>query len=229
MVGSSAEVTFLVRSKRRTYEALSGVVHTPELFDVNGPIDFPVFVKPDIGQGSNGAFLAHTESDLLRSVPGDLVCTYLPGEEYTVDCLSNKAGELLYVSPRNRSRVRQGIAVASTIMTDNGEFIEFARKILNHLKLSGGWFFQVKRDHMGRLCLLEVAARISGSMGLSRARGVNFVELSLLVQQGLDIRPLRQEFAVSMDRAFDRKITTDVNYQCLYTDFDDCIFLDKKN
>lgn len=41
-----------------------------------------------------------------------VICEYLRGEEYTVDCLTDRNGRLLFISPRSRERILAGISVA---------------------------------------------------------------------------------------------------------------------
>src|SRR5207302_442031 len=60
VVAPPLETCVVTRSKRRTYETLAGAVATPHVFsDVDEIDDYPVFVKPDRSQGSQGARLAY--------------------------------------------------------------------------------------------------------------------------------------------------------------------------
>src|SRR5688572_21866441 len=60
VVAPSVETCRVTRSKRSTYAALAGAVPVPHVFDgIPAPQDYPVFVKPDRGQGSQGARVAH--------------------------------------------------------------------------------------------------------------------------------------------------------------------------
>ena len=186
LITSSPEVCRITQSKRRTYEFLDGIVPTPTVF--NGPpwTEFPVFVKPDRGHGSQGARKISTQTQLLVALEDDpelLVCEYLPGREFTVDCFSKGDGSLLYCRGRIRGVPRAGISMVSSFVEDQ-RFETIAQSILARLPMRGGWFFQVKEALDGQLKLLEIAPRIAGTMALSRVSGVNLPELSLYEQLG---------------------------------------------
>lgn len=222
----------IVRSKRATYQALAAYVCVPKLYRPEDDINFPVIVKPDVGQGSKGVRLVRNRQQLEAGVDLDhLICEYLPGEEYTVDCFNSHKGELLFVGPRVRKAMRNGIATSTEAVADDGEFLRFALAIAEVLDIRGAWFFQVKRRADDTLCLLEVAVRIAGSMALNRMRGVNFSELSILVQQNVELQCVAQDFSIRMERSLDCAFRMDISFQSLYLDFDDCLLLadDKLN
>lgn len=216
----------LVRSKSATYRALTGHVCVPELYLPENVISFPVIIKPDVGQGSKGVRLIRDREQLVANFDStSLICEYLPGDEYTVDCFNNHKSELLFVGPRIRKAMRNGIAISTEAVADGGEFRQFAAAISKVLDIRGAWFFQVRRRADGVLCLLEVAVRIAGSMALNRMRGVNFSELSILVQQNVDLRCAAQDFSIRMERSLDCAFCMDISFQSLYLDFDDCLLL----
>ena len=100
-----------------------------------------------------------------------VISEFLPGEEYTVDCVSNGDGALLHAAPRRRMRVKGGISVRTEPACADPGLREMAAAIAGELRLRGAWFFQARRDREGVPKLLEVAPRIAGSMALSRVRG----------------------------------------------------------
>ena len=169
VIGSPFETCSLTRSKKRTYQHLQGIIPTPTVYSRNNAA-FPVFLKPDVGQGSKGTFIARNQSDLDFYMAKDaslLILEYLPGEEYTVDCFTDRNRNLLFVGPRLRSRVLNGISVGTFSVRDE-EFTGIAKRINQQLVLNGAWFFQVKRSANGVLKLMEIAPRIGGSSGLCR-------------------------------------------------------------
>lgn len=234
VVAPRLELCQLARSKRKTYEELIHCVSVPKIFergDLGIDTVFPVFIKPDVGQGSKGAYLVSSVKELnekLSSTDEDyVICEYLPGEEYTVDCFSDKDGVLKSANPRIRNRVLNGISVNTTnVCSDVEEYCKFANQINNRLNVVGAWFFQVKRNGDGELVLLEISMRISGSMALHRVTGVNFSELSLYVAMGMDVEVMQNQFAIEMDRALDNKYILDFDYKHIYMDFDDCVLID---
>ncbi|WP_016954455.1 ATP-grasp domain-containing protein [Catenovulum agarivorans] len=229
VVAPNLETCQIARSKNRTYACLQGVVRTPKTYQFGEVSDFPVFIKPDVGQGSQGAYKINDNSELeFRYSEGMVICEYLPGAEYTVDCFTDGTGQLLSAQPRERKAVKNGIAVSTENVAKGLEkFKAFAEKINGALKLKGAWFFQVKEDIHGELCLLEIAVRIAGSMALNRVRGINYAELSLYLFNGYSVSVLEQDINVSMHRCLANRYTLSISFNKLYCDFDDCLYINE--
>lgn len=221
----------ITRSKRATYKNLEGLIKVPRVFDgVPSNSEYPVFVKPNIGQGSQGAQLINNREELsfaAANLIDPLVCEYLPGEEYTIDCFSDRKKGLLFAGARVRTRTRNGIAVG-TSSVDLSECRNMAIKIQDRLGLYGPWFFQVKRDVAGRLTLLEVAPRIAGSMSLHRVVGVNFPMLAIYEAEGKDLDLIVNKGAVRLDRALSNRYKHDISFTDLYIDLDDTIIIKER-
>ena len=95
--------------------------------------EFPVFLKPDIGQGSKGTVLVQCAEEMnfyLDNNRSLLVLEYLPGTEYTVDCFTDRNGELKFVGARERARVANGISVNSRKVMNDDEFIQIAKPLM---------------------------------------------------------------------------------------------------
>ena len=94
LITSPLQTCEITRSKTATYRALAGKVRVPRVYASADRIDrYPVLVKPDRGQGSQGVHMvaaADELDDALREVRDPLICEYLPGEEFTVDCFSDR-------------------------------------------------------------------------------------------------------------------------------------------
>jgi carbamoyl-phosphate synthase large subunit len=226
VVAPSAETCHVTRSKRRTYAALGGEVPVPRVYDTPPPPDaYPVFVKPDVGQGSQGARLAYDAGDVERAVRdgADLVMRYLPGPEFTVDCFSDREDGLLFARGRRRIRTRAGISMASRSAGDQAAFARMAAAIGARLGLHGAWFFQVREDADGTPTLLEVAPRIAGTSAVHRVLGVNFALLSLYEHARMPVRiePLAAD--VLLDRALTNRYRHDLRYSAVYVDLDDTL------
>ncbi|OED89077.1 ATP-grasp domain-containing protein [Vibrio breoganii] len=229
VISSSYETNTICRSKKLTYQKLAEVVRTPKLYERTDPtIKLPLFCKPDIGQGSVGAFRVNTVESLAGVQDGDVLCEHLPGAEYTVDCISDAEGQLLHSSARVRNAMRNGIAVETELARQQKKFRTFALRINEELVLKGAWFFQVKEDINGELCLLEVATRIAGSMITSRFNGVNYAELSLLINEGVPVKVIDNGLDVMLFRNLSYQFKTDLTYDTIYSDFDDCLIFDDK-
>lgn len=226
VVTSPVETCRVARSKAATYATLAGVVPVPVQWDSPAAVpEFPVFMKPDVGQGSRGTLVATDRAmaeQALRTDPTLLMMELLPGDEYTVDCFADRYGVLRYAGARVRSRVSNGISVASTTV-DDSRFQELASTIHGAIPFRGAWFFQVKEDRSGALTLLEVAPRVAGTMGLARARGINLPHLALLDALGVDVRVIAGTWSASTDRALGSCFEVDIEMERLYLDLDDVL------
>ena len=189
VVTSPIATTDVCRSKRRTYSLLADKLRCPASFASAEDVPdaaFPVFIKPECGEGSKGCHVVASRRELgTLLTPEHIICEYLPGDEYTVDCLTDAARQLLFVGARRRTMTRSGISILTESVDDDaGFFRAMAASINDALVLVGAWFFQVKHAANGELCLMEIAPRIPGAMAMHRAMGVNFALLSLYVHLG---------------------------------------------
>lgn len=215
----------MCRSKRETYRRLKEVVSTPRAFNSIEEIEsFPVFVKPDQGQGSVGAKKINTAEDLKNvNFQKNVVLEYLPGKEYTIDCFTNADGKLIYAKGRGRKRIKNGISV-NAVFEDNNLFLSMAESINNVLGQKGGWFFQVKEAQDGTLKLLEVACRIAGTSAISRNIGANLPLMTVDVFNGVPINDVvLNDFDIELDRALGNVFKTDLSYSTVYLDYDDTV------
>ena len=221
----------ITRSKSRTYNVLKGRVNVPAIYEsANEVSEFPVFVKPDRGQGSYGVTKAIDADALARAVSSisePIICEYLPGDEYTVDCFSDREKGVLFCGARRRCRTRNGISV-NTITEDLPEIKQMANHISEVLNLRGAWFFQVKRAINGELTLLEVAPRIAGAMASHRVMGVNFPLLSIFEEERLPISVNVNLGGVELDRALSNRYRHSIIYSFVYIDLDDTLIIDNK-
>lgn len=227
-ISSPLRTCQIARSKSKTYRALSGVVPVPRLYQDPQVVDrYPVFVKPDRGQGSRQTHLVHSKSRLSQLLRQDRECIlmeYLPGDEYTVDCFSDRDAGLLFCEGRQRIRTRSGISMNSRPV-ESDLFVEYAKRISTKMTFYGAWFFQVKKDRSGTYKLLEVAPRIAGTMAVHRVKGVNFALLSIYERERIPIEILVNEVNVEIDRALANRYRHQVEYSVVYVDLDDTLIL----
>lgn len=233
VIASSAETTKICLSKTLTYNKLKSNILTPHVFSIDEEIkEFPVFAKPDIGYGSRGAqaIFNSTELKVLREKkPSLIISEYLPGDEYTIDCFTDKNGKMIFAYPRERARIMNGISVnTKPVKGDTNEFFQVANKINSIISFRGAWFFQVKRNKNNELTLLEIASRLGGSSSLFRAKGVNFALMSLFDAFDIPVSILENQYDIEMDRALDNKYKLSLTYNEVFVDFDDCLYLEKQ-
>lgn len=217
-------------SKSATYNYLKNIVPVPILYvNIDEIIEYPVFAKPDKGYGSRGVALINSIGEALSVLPKieePLILEYLPGDEYTIDCFTDRKGRLLYIQPRIRSRTRIGISVRTTFVSDQDkQFEKFAELINNKLSIRGAWFFQLKKDSKGQLKLLEIGLRIAGSSSINRLIGVNLPLLTLYDAFEKDVQITPLAFNPVIDRAFNIKAEIDLSFDNIFIDYDDCLII----
>lgn len=231
IIGSPVQTCRICRSKLLTYQTFQSKLRVPKVYSMEAQnYEFPVFLKPDIGQGSRGVHIANSLADLhfyLSKDPTILMLEYLPGKEFTIDCLTDRHGELRFVGARERVRIQNGISV-DTHPVEKKEFHKLAEIINDTLRFRGGWFFQLKQAATGELALMEIAPRIAGTMGLYRNLGVNIPLLSVFNRLGMDFDILCNSHSIKMDRALYSRFEHDLTYQHVYIDLDDTIINKEK-
>lgn len=230
IISSPLVTTEICLSKKLTYEKLKDIISVPKIYD---PVDvpmgaFPVFAKPIVGYSGRGTKKLNNqrEVDLFFEGKNDLMLLeFLPGEEFTVDCFTDKNGHLLYSGARKRNRTNNGISVNTFFVEDQSEFEKIARSINSLLRFRGAWFYQVKRNAEGKLVLLEIASRLGGSSLLSRSIGVNLALLTLFDAFDYTVSVFKNKYTSILDRALTSRYKVDLEFDSVYCDYDDCLIL----
>jgi carbamoyl-phosphate synthase large subunit len=107
----------------------------------------------------------------LKPFPELLVTEYLPGEEYSVDCLANH-GEVKLIVPRLRTKMINGISVEGEFVDDKN-IITYCSEIIKELQLHGNIGIQVKRSSGGKFLIIEINPRVQGTIVACLGAGVN--------------------------------------------------------
>lgn len=204
------------------------IVETVEQFKkAVDELEFPqkaICFKPSVSNGSRGFRIVakdRDEHDLLfnekpystyisledairilsvRSFPELLVSEYLPGEEYSVDCLASH-GKVKLVVPRLRKKMINGISVQGEFVNDK-EIILYCSTIIEALQLHGNIGIQVKRSVAGSFLLLEINPRVQGTIVAGLGAGVNLPLLA--VKQELQMPIAEEELEVKWGTKFSR-------------------------
>lgn len=220
-VTTGAEAAQLFLSKSRTYDRLRGVVPVPRIFPHHSPV-LPSYAKPDQGGGTRGhmAIFSRESWDLAANLRL-LITELLPGPEYTVDCINDLSGNLLYANVRLRGRIGRGISLG-TKQVDAEQIKELVAKIASEVRIEGPWFAQFKLDERDEPRLLEVNARVAGSMVLTRASGVNIPQIAAFLFLGYPVRVPRPLCRVSINRCLQSYGDLD-NFKWVLWDLEDTI------
>lgn len=235
VIGSSMETTAICASKTAIYTTLSEHVPCPQWGCRLDAIEsYPVFIKPDEGYGGRGTLLAEdpeSARDFIKASNASklLFCEWLPGNEYTIDCFSDRQGRLLFVGGRLNKTMAYGTGVDIAEAHQHQDyFTGTAQRINAKLQPRGAWFFQMKEDRNGTPKLLETAVRPAGSSSFSRVKGVNTVLMSAFDAFDYPVSVTRNPYNVELGRALGLTFKFDVEYETAYVGFDNCILIDGK-
>jgi hypothetical protein len=234
IICSPYETAKIAESKKLTYEYLKDFYFCPKIYNNFEDIDsYPVFLKPIYGAGGKGTYLIKNQEELFKFYNEDynnefVLMEYLPGNEYTIDCFTNKSGNLLFAGPRTRERVTMGITFRSNRVFDTKKFEEIALELNNKFKFRGAWFFQLKEDKQGNLKLMEFSVRQAGTMNFYRQLGINFAALSLFDAMGYDVKIIFNDYNLTLDRSLKNCYKLDYYYDKIYIDFDDTLIVNEK-
>jgi carbamoyl-phosphate synthase large subunit len=135
-----------------------------------------------------------------KPFPPLLVSEYLPGDEYSVDCLADEGTAKLIV-PRVRNKMVNGISVKGSFVNDS-EIISYCKSIIQVLQLHGNIGIQVKRDAEGKALLLEINPRVQGTISSALGAGINLPLLAIKQELGIPITP--GELTVNWSTSFSR-------------------------
>ena len=223
------ETNKICRSKRLTYQHFTDKSFNPIVYDAPAQKNsYPLFAKPDEGQGAQGVKLIANKEEHLKALNDStmVVVENLPGEELTVDCFTDRFGELLFTGPRLRAEIRMGISFRSQAVHLSEEIHTIAQDLNSKLTLRGMWFFQLKANDDGKLKLLEVCTRAAGTGGYFRHKGVNLPLLTIfdLLEKPVTIMPQPRE--VELFRTTKNYYRYNIKCNKVYIDLDDTLIID---
>ncbi|GHB62124.1 carbamoylphosphate synthase large subunit short form [Psychrosphaera saromensis] len=229
IITSSEQANKVARFKNITYDVFKQYDFCPKVFNFTQELDYPVYLKPTDSQGGKGNCLIRNEIELssyTELADTSVLCEFLPGKEYSVDCFTDFKGNLLFSGPRTRKRIHIGISFRSESVPLTEDIRNIANAINSELKPNGSWFFQIKQDVNGKWKLLEVATRQASTMAVYRANGINFALLSLFNAQEIPTSILNNNNAVSLDRYLGNRFKLAVEYTKIYIDLDETLIAD---
>jgi carbamoyl-phosphate synthase large subunit len=151
----------------------------------------------------NSTYISY--NDAIRTLaskpfPELLISEYLPGEEYSIDCLA-KNGKAIIVVPRIRAKMINGVSVQGEFIKDES-IIAYCSQVIHELQLHGNIGIQVKRSAAGKFLLLEINPRVQGTIAAALGAGVNLPVLA--IKQELDLPVPEDELRVKWGTKFSR-------------------------
>lgn len=223
-LSSNYETSLICRYKTKTYEKMNNYDFIPKIYKKEDVKKYPVFIKKDDDQGARNCYKVNTkqELDLYTKNSDMIICEYLPGDEVTVDCFTNKDRKLIFCNPRATDRMLAGIDVHSRRINLDDEIMYIAESLNKEIEFRGCWFFQIKKDINGKFKLLEIATRLAGTFSLSRCLDVNLLLMQLKDMEGQDVSITFNNIDIESDKQFTGKYFLGINYNIVYIDFESC-------
>ena len=199
-VVSDLESMEVCYDKKMTFQKLNDKFDMP--FTTTNPDkipEFPVIAKPRREKGGYDMMIIEDENDLRQATSKfqDMIFQeYLPGEEYTIDVLSDLNKKPLVAVPRIRLETKGGISTKGKVIHDI-QIEQICMNVADFIGIRGPCCIQMKEAKNGRLKLVEVNPRMGGGTIFATLAGVNFPALILdMVQEKEIIKPSFSETTI---------------------------------
>jgi len=135
-----------------------------------------------------------------KAFPELLLTEYLPGDEYSVDCLANQ-GEPVLIVPRLRTKLNLGISVEGMFVREEN-ISGYCAEIIKALQLHGNIGIQVRKSAEGKFLIVEINPRVQGTIVAGLGAGINLPVLAVKQELGLPITD--EELQVKWGTKFSR-------------------------
>ena len=191
-VVSDRKILEICRDKLSTYNHLNKIFNLP--FTTLNPdevVNYPIIAKPRFGKGSRDIIQVNDEQEkkyICSKFPNMIYQEFLPGDEYTIDVMSDLEGNPIVSVPRVRLQTKSGISTKGKIILDEG-LIEESMKIVKKLKIIGPSCIQMKKDHLDEFKLVEINPRLGGGTIFTTLAGANFPKMVIDLVEGKKIDP----------------------------------------
>lgn len=157
----------------------------PEQYTPDG-LKYPLLLKERISSGSKKCILCEDNRDYLywkKKLEKCIITEFLPGDEYTVDCLFDKAGKCVGYNTRKRVAVNGGGAVIC--QNDDNEKVKSVISTLEKTReLIGAVNFQFKYKDR-EVCIFDFNPRFaSGGLPLTVASGFDIPNMLISLIYG---------------------------------------------
>ena len=193
----SPEVATATYDKYETHLLLErlGLPSPPTVLPGEEPPAYPVMVKPRRGSGARSIHPARTAEEAAFFVDyvdePVMIQRLMGGDEFSMDCLADRAGRCLNVIPRTMLESRGGESIKGAAIADP-ELIELGRTVMEALEVVGPCTIQAFRDPEIGLGITDVNTRFGGAFPapLYAARpGRTYPELIVRMARGEEVEP----------------------------------------
>jgi carbamoyl-phosphate synthase large subunit len=181
-------------------------------------LDYPVVVKPTHGSGARSIHLAHDAQqarffiDYVERAPRVgrpkgapraeqvMVQRAMGGDEFSIDCLSDRAARCLNAIPRTMLESRGGESIKGAVLRDD-ELVQLGCRVVEALGVIGPATIQVFRDPEIGLGITDVNTRFGGAFPApvyAALPGRSYPELIVRIAAGEPVEPHVGEFRDGM-------------------------------
>ena len=184
----------LILSERKTINICNDKLKFNKFFKNFKNINLPRFkknkkniIKPKIGRGSKNIFITKNNKiiNYFQKDKNFIVQEFINGKEYTVDCLFDKNGKLVFSLPRERLVAQNVSIIGKTIK--NKKIDTFIKLISSKLNFYGPVNVQIiiKKD---QIYLIEINPRLSGSIIFSIKSSFDPIKTLFKIEENVKYR-----------------------------------------
>lgn len=143
---------------------------------------YPACIKPRDGSSSINTYKVNNADELKKYaevVEGYIIQPFIEGVEYSVDVFCDFEGNPVYITPRERTEVRNG-EVSKTRIEQNEIIIEECKNLIDNLKPCGAITVQlIRKKETGENYYIEINSRYGGGAPLSIMAGADSADACL--------------------------------------------------
>ena len=165
-----------------------------------------------VNEKPNSFFVAYDDMLSILSEAEDfhemLLVEYMPGHEYTVDLLADK-GTVRYMVGRENIVSLMSIAQESEVRKDDAAY-QMSKDIVSALNLDGNIGLDFMRDKNGNAILMDLNPRITATVSVITAAGVNLPYLRVKQLLGEKLPLVQPVYGTRLKRRYG-EIYTDIN------------------
>lgn len=162
---------------------------------------YPMIAKPVNGRGSRNIYIIKNKSDLKYFIKKKnyIIQKYIRGKEFTVDCLFDKKGKIIFDLARERI-VTRGVSVIGKIVKHN-RISSYIKHIASKLIFCGPINFQFIEDYDKKLWLIEINPRLAGSVEFSIRSGFKIIHQAIKIFSNDQIK---QKYKIQYNKIYKR-------------------------
>lgn len=135
-----------------------------------------------------------------NKLPEIIVMEYLPGIEYTVDLLADK-GKILYIAGKRNHVSLMSIAQESSLAEEPWAY-KLCAEIVRLMNLDGNIGFDFLFDAEGIPILMDINPRITATISLCAAGGLNLTYLRIKQLLGEELPEIKINYGIKMKRRY---------------------------